>query len=70
MPFLSCQLASSVGTDFEDLTVYKFRVDSGNGTFRGELLAASAEELSALSQDFRELFAPTVIYALEKGILV
>jgi isopentenyl-diphosphate delta-isomerase len=69
LPLLCCQLASSVGTDFEDLTVYKLRVDSGTGTFGGELLAASAEELSALSQEFRELFAPSVIYVLEKGIL-
>jgi isopentenyl-diphosphate delta-isomerase len=70
LPFLSCQLAASVGTDFEALTVFKYRVDSGYGSPGGELLAASAEELSALSQDFRELFAPAVIYALEKGILV
>jgi len=69
-PFFSCQLPASVGTDFEALTVYKYRVDSGYGSSGGELLAASAEELSALAQDFRELFAPAVIYTLEKGILV
>jgi isopentenyl-diphosphate Delta-isomerase len=69
LPFLSCQLTASVGTDFEALTVYKYRVDSGYGLPGGELLEVSTEELLALAQDFRELFAPAVIYALEKGIL-
>lgn len=69
LPFFSCRLSPSLGTDFEALTVYKYRVDSGSGSSGGELLAVSAEELSALAQDFRELFAPAVIYALETGVL-
>jgi len=51
------------GTGFEAVQVFRCRV-AGVPSGR-EVLAVSREELEALAQDFRELFAPGVIHAVE-----
>jgi len=56
-------IGPTAGTGFESVQVFRCRV---SGIPHGrDVLAVSREELEALAQDFRELFAPAVIHALE-----
>lgn len=67
LPVALCQLPPTQATGFEALSVFRFRVEIA--ALSRDALSVSREELAALSDDFRELFAPTVIDALENGML-
>ncbi len=66
---LTPQSALKAGEDtaFEALKVFRCTLHSDGDD--EELLLVSREELSVLSDDHRELFAPWVVYALKEGVL-
>lgn len=67
------ELPPGPGTGFERVTLYKYLLPGTIQGLRGwdsaEWLFADADELTALATDFRELFTPIVIQALEHGAL-
>lgn len=69
LPCFHGLLPPGESTGFEAVSVFRYRAEGEHGDSGRELLAVSFEELSELARNFRELFAPTVIAALEGGIL-
>jgi len=76
LPVRQCLLAPSQTTGFEAVEVFRFRLMEAQGPMAGhgepealEALEVGREELAALAEDFRELFAPGVIEAFEAGML-
>ncbi len=67
------ELPPGPGTDYERVSLYKYLLPGTLSTLRGwdgaDWLFADADELTALATDFRELFTPMVIRALEHGAL-
>ena len=67
------ELPPGPSTGFERVSLYKYLLPGTAKGLRGfdetEWLLADAEELTALATDFRELFSPAVIHALEHGAL-
>lgn len=63
--------AQSIG--FERVSLFKYLLPGTARNFPGfdekEWLHADADELTALAEDFRELFTPAVIHALGRGAL-
>jgi len=60
-------LQAGENTDYEALTVFRCLVQCDEDD--PDILLVSREELAALSEEHRELFAPWLVFALKSGVL-